>query len=95
MVTGSPIEECVDALLPGTRVKHPRLLDTLSSCEEAMAGRAGGRFYEGALETVSELARDGERLLPHDPGLAGLRLPAHRSGARCSGDGPLAAWWRC
>ena len=63
MVTGSPIEECVDALLPGTRVKHPRLLDTLSSCEEAMVGRAGGRFYEGALETVSELARDFEVFL--------------------------------
>src|SRR5665811_1709476 len=93
MVTGSPIEECVDALLPGTRVKHPRLLDTLSSCEEAMVGRAGGRFYEGALETVSELARDGERLLPHDPGLAGLRLAAHGSGPGRAGDGPLAARW--
>lgn len=56
MVTGSPVEECVDTLLPGMRTKHPHLLDTLSGCEEAVVRRVGGRFYEGALEAVSELA---------------------------------------
>lgn len=56
MVTGNPVEECVDTLLPGMRSKHPHLLDTLSDCEEAVVRRVGGRFYEGALEAVSELA---------------------------------------
>lgn len=63
MVTGNPIEDCIDLLLPGMRVERPTLLDVLGRCEEAAVRREGGRFYEGALEVVSELARDFRILL--------------------------------
>jgi phosphoglycolate phosphatase len=57
-VAGSPYEKCVDTLLPGLRASCPGLLDALSRCERASVERSGGAFYDGALETVAQLARD-------------------------------------
>lgn len=63
MVTGNPIEDCIDMLLPGMRVEHPGLLDVLGRCEEAVVRREGGQFHEGGLEVISELARDSQVFL--------------------------------
>jgi phosphoglycolate phosphatase len=57
-VAGSPYEKCVEALLPGMRVRHPDLLEVLSDCERASVERDGGTFYDSALEAVSRLARE-------------------------------------
>ena len=57
-VAGSPYEKCVEALLPGMRVRHRGLLEALSDCERASVERDGGTFYDGALEAVSRLARE-------------------------------------
>ena len=58
MVAGRPYEKCVEALLPGMRVRHPGLLEVLSDCERASVERDGGTFYNGAFEAVSRLARE-------------------------------------
>jgi phosphoglycolate phosphatase len=63
MVAGRPQETCVDILLPGARARCSELLDTIDAFERASVEREGGQFYEGALETVLQLARDGRVFL--------------------------------
>lgn len=58
MVTGNPMEDCVDMLLPGMRAMHPDLVDALCRCEETAVRSDGGRLCAWALEAVSDLARD-------------------------------------
>jgi phosphoglycolate phosphatase len=63
MVAGDPYEECVEALLPGMRLRHPNLLEVLSDCERVSVERSGGEFYDGALEAVSHVAHEFEVFL--------------------------------
>jgi phosphoglycolate phosphatase len=60
-VAGRPFEECVDLLLPGLKVKIPELLDTLNACETEAVRSEGGKFYNGVLEGLRELA-DGYKI---------------------------------
>lgn len=57
-VAGQPHDECIDTLMPGLRIQYPNLLDILDDCETAVMQAEGGVFYEGARETLAELAQD-------------------------------------
>jgi phosphoglycolate phosphatase len=57
-VAGHPFEECVDILLPGLRTKTPELFDTLNKCETEAVKSEGGKFFDGALDSLKQLAAE-------------------------------------
>jgi phosphoglycolate phosphatase len=56
MVTGHPYEECVEMLLPGMGESYPELFKTLDKYETEAIKSEGGRFFEGVIEGMIELA---------------------------------------
>jgi phosphoglycolate phosphatase len=57
-VTGNPNETCIDLLLPRLKNKYPSLLATLEKYEMEVIKSEGGKFYDGVLEGIKELASD-------------------------------------
>ncbi|OGP52134.1 MAG: hypothetical protein A2Y79_12625 [Deltaproteobacteria bacterium RBG_13_43_22] len=55
-VAGQPYEQCIDILLPGIREKIPKLLDTLNDCETEVVRCEGGKFFDGVLAGIRQLA---------------------------------------
>lgn len=55
-VSGRPFNECVDILLPGLRTKVPELADTLNNYETDAVKSEGGKFFDGALDSLKQLA---------------------------------------
>ena len=55
-VSGRPFGHCLDILLPGLRGKIPELFDTLNQSETEAVNSEGGRFYEGTLTGIRQLA---------------------------------------
>jgi phosphoglycolate phosphatase len=55
-VSGQPYEQCLDILLPGLREKIPALFDTLNQSETEAVKYEGGKFYNGALGGIRQLA---------------------------------------
>jgi phosphoglycolate phosphatase len=55
-VSGQPCEQCIDILLPGLREKIPELYNTLNLSETEAVESEGGKFYNGALEGIRQLA---------------------------------------
>ena len=56
MVTGHPYEQCVEMLLPGMRKSYPELFKTLDKYETEAIKSEGGRFFDGVIEGILELA---------------------------------------
>lgn len=57
-VTGNPNETCIDLLLSGLKNEYPSLPATLEKCEMEVLKSEGGKFYDGVLEGIKELASD-------------------------------------
>ncbi len=55
-VAGYPFETCVDLILPGIRVDHSNVLDTLNRGEIDAVKTAGGEFYPGVIEGIQKLS---------------------------------------
>jgi phosphoglycolate phosphatase len=56
-VTGKPLKECLQILLPDELAQHPELIAAISRYEEIVLKRKGGEFYAGLHETLEQLAR--------------------------------------
>jgi phosphoglycolate phosphatase len=56
-VAGNTIDASVDALLPGLRMRYPKLLGILVEGELAAFQAQGGIFYEGVVEGIKELSK--------------------------------------
>jgi len=57
LVTGHPYEQCIEMLLPGLRKSYPELFKTLDKYETEAIKSEGGRFFDGVIEGVLELAK--------------------------------------
>jgi len=55
-VAGYPFETCFDLILPGIRVDHSNVLDTLNRGEIDAVKTAGGEFYPGVIEGIQKLS---------------------------------------
>lgn len=55
-VTGNPNEMCIDLLMPGLKKEYPLLLATLENSEMEIIKSEGGKFYDGVIEGIKELA---------------------------------------
>ena len=55
-VAGRPCEQCMDILLPGLRAKIPELFETLNQSETEVVKSEGGKFFDGVLEGIRQLA---------------------------------------
>jgi len=58
MVSGHPYEMCVDMLLPGLKISHPELLETLDQNEVEAIKAHGGHFFDGAIEGIKQLSNE-------------------------------------
>lgn len=56
-VTGRPIQECVQTLLPVEFEQYPALIPTIRSCEKIALKNRGGQIYDGLAVTLGRLAR--------------------------------------
>lgn len=81
-VAGHPYEQCVDILMPGLREQYPTLLDTLNACETEVVMAEGGRFYDGVITGMQQLARNYKIFLVSNCQEWYLNLFLHFSGFR-------------
>jgi phosphoglycolate phosphatase len=57
-VSGNTYERCIDLLLPGLRTERPELVEVLIHRETTVISEEGGKFYEGVIDGINQLACD-------------------------------------
>jgi len=55
-VTGKPIDEIIEELLPGIRQEHSDITLLLNEMEQEIIGRSGADIYSGVKEMIPELS---------------------------------------